>query len=159
MAHCKEVRLDISADLHPDIVADMSDLPDGIGPFDAVFTAHALEHLYPHDVDRALAGFQRVLKPGGSVVILVPDLEGVAPTWDVLYESEAGPVCGHDLYYGYAKYLAERPYMAHRSGFVASTLQDALERAGFESVKVERLKDCYVHNLFGFGRKRERTGD
>ena len=83
-SNCKETRLDIDPSVNPDIVANMAELPDDIGPFDAVYSCHALEHLYPFDVTPCLQGFLRVLKPRGTVIILVPDLEGVAPTDEIV---------------------------------------------------------------------------
>lgn len=138
-----ETRLDIDPDCEPDIVASMTDLGP-IGPFDMVFSCHCLEHLAPHDVPVALAEFSRVLKPDGKAVIMVPDLEGVAATDEVLFVSPAGPICGLDLFYGLRTALPERPYMAHRTGFVSLTLQAALDAAGFSTVGVQRLAG---HNL------------
>jgi len=92
-----ETRLDIDPRCEPDVVASMTDLGD-IGPFDVVFSSHSLEHLAPHDVGVALGEFRRVLKPGGRLVVIVPDLEDVRPTEDVLYVSPAGPIAGIDMY-------------------------------------------------------------
>lgn len=143
-----EVRLDIDEGCKPDIVANMTDMGP-IGPFDAVYCSHALEHLYPHDVPVALAEFRRVLKPGGGLVVFVPDLEGVSATEEVVYESPCGPITGLDMIYGKVSYLADAPYMAHHTGFVSTTLAQTLERAGFEGVKVVRIPE---HNLMGAGR-------
>jgi SAM-dependent methyltransferase len=153
MSHCQEVRLDIDPEVNPDIIADMAHLPDGLGPFDSVFTSHALEHLFPHDVKSALAGFLKVLRPGGSVVMFVPDLEDIKPTREVLYVSPSGPVTGHDIFYGHSLYLESCPYMAHRCGFIAATLRETLENAGFTNIKITKLNDPYPYNLFGFGMK------
>lgn len=142
MGHA-ETRLDIDPGCSPDIVASMTDLGD-IGPFDTVFSCHCLERLAPHDVPIALSEFRRVLKPGGNVIIMVPDLEGVSPTDEVLFISPAGPICGLDLFYGLRTALAERPYMAHRTGFVSQTLQAVLETAQFARIGVQRLAG---HNL------------
>lgn len=138
-----ETRLDIDPACEPDIVASMTALGD-IGPFNTVFSCHCLEHLAPHDVAVALGEFRRVLKPGGNVIVMVPDLEGVSPTDEVLFVSPAGPICGLDLFYGLRAALAEHPYMAHRTGFVSQTLQAALEAAQFARVGVQRLAG---HNL------------
>lgn len=144
-----ETRLDIDPRCEPDVVASMTDL-GGIGPFDTVFSSHSLEHLAPHDVAVALAEFRRVLKPGGRLVVIVPDLQDVRPTEDVLYVSPAGPVAGIDMYYGLRAALEAQPYMAHRTGFVAETLQGALDRAGFDVALTQRLPD---YNLLGAARK------
>lgn len=44
---------------------------------DAVYASHVLEHLRPDDGLRLLQEFYRVLKPGGILRIVVPDLEAV----------------------------------------------------------------------------------
>jgi SAM-dependent methyltransferase len=139
------VRLDIDPRTDPDIVASMTDLGD-IGPFDAVACNNALEHLYPHEVVKALAEFHRVLKPGGHVVIQVPDLQDVKANEDLI--PEIG-MSGLHLFYGDPALLEEFPYMAHHSGFVADTLRRVMEKAGF-TVTAKRL-GCY--QLMGVGVK------
>lgn len=145
-----ETRLDVDPAAKPDIVASMTALGD-IGIFDVVYCCHALEHLYPHEVGTALREFLRVLSPGGSVILFVPDLEDVRPTDDILYVSPAGPIAGLDLFYGFRPLLAEMPHMAHHTGFVSATLRDALQAAGFTRVATQRLPDCF--NLMGVGVK------
>lgn len=139
------VRLDIDPRTQPDLVADMTAL-GAIGPFDAVACNNALEHLYPHQVLTALQEFHRVLKPGGHAVIQVPDLEGVAPTDDVI--PEIG-LTGLHLYYGDPARLEEFPHMAHHCGFVADTLRRVLEEAGFQAM----TKRLPCHQLMGIGTK------
>jgi hypothetical protein len=148
MQHCREIRVDIDPNCDPDIVADMAHLPEGIGPFDAAYASHSLEHLYPHEGDSCLAGVLRELKPGGAAIIRVPDLEDLSPTDEVLYTVPGGEVCAADLFYGWRPFLKERPYMAHRTGFVQATLQTTMERAGFAHVQVTRLPNW---ELIGIG--------
>jgi ubiquinone/menaquinone biosynthesis C-methylase UbiE len=135
-----EVRLDVSADHQPDILASMTDMGD-IGEFDAIHCCHALEHLVPHEVALALSEFQRVLKPGGFALVFVPDLQGVKATEDVLFTAPCGPVAGLDLMYGLRRLLPTMPYMAHRTGFVQDTLSAAFKAAGFSRVVTQRLEN------------------
>lgn len=139
-------RLDIDPRTEPDIVGSMTELGE-IGPFDAVYCSHSLEHLYPHEVGVALQEFHRVLKPGGVALVLVPDLEGVPATDEVLDESCG--LTGLHLYYGDARLIKDQPYMAHHSGFVQKTLSDAMEAAGFK-VTTQRMS---MFNLLGIGLK------
>jgi predicted SAM-dependent methyltransferase len=115
----------------------MRDLGD-IGTFDVVYCSHALEHLTLSDGDKALQEFLRVLRIGGAVMIMVPDLADVKPTQDVVYVSPMGPITGHDMYYGY-HCGDENEFMRHKSGYVAETLQQKLEANGFRSVAVKRI--------------------
>lgn len=143
-------RLDIDPATKPDVVASMTDVGD-IGPFDTVFCCHALEHLYPHEVPQALGEFWRVLRPGGVVLVVVPDLDGVAATDEALGMAPNGcAVTGLHLYYGDAALIPTQPYMAHHCGFVSSTLSAAMAAAGFE-VRTERQGG---YNLMGIGVKR-----
>lgn len=141
------VRLDIDPRTEPDICADMTDLGmirDGM--YSVVYCSHSLEHLYPHQVPRALAEFHRVLKPGGRLIVLVPDLEGVPATDARLPGSD---LCGLHLYYGDASQIEEYPSMAHHSGFVADTLKRTMAAAGFQ-VETQRMS---YYNLMGIGIK------
>lgn len=55
-----------------DVVADVLDLkPFGDGSVDAIVAKHILEHVL--DIPKALKEWQRVLKPGGKLVIVCPD--------------------------------------------------------------------------------------
>lgn len=126
----QETRLDIDPDVSPDFVAPLTDMGE-IGQYEIAYCSHALEHLAPHEINIALKEFYRVLIPGGFLIVVVPNLAGVLPDNTVIYESPAGPITGLDMYYGKASMVEENPYMAHKYGFVRSTLEDFLQRAGF----------------------------
>jgi len=141
----KEVRLDIDARVAPDIVASITDLAAvATASVDAIWSAHNLEHLHPHDVPTALQEFRRVLKPGGFALIAVPDLQRAAEhiaqdrAEEPLYESLAGPITPLDLVYGHAGMSRGNGFMSHRTGFTARTLIGCLARAGFARVQLER---------------------
>src|SRR6185436_6764054 len=60
-----------------DFVGDCTDLSQfADGSVDEIYASHVLEHVsYGTDLRQALAGFHRVLKPGGAAKISVPDFE------------------------------------------------------------------------------------
>lgn len=142
----RELRLDIDPGVAPDIVAsitDMSVVPTG--SVQAVWSAHNLEHLFPHEVPVALAEFHRVLAPGGFALVTMPDLQQVAALIaegkleDAAYMSAMGPICPIDMLYGHRPSIAAgNHFMGHKGGFIATTLASHLERAGFHAVRVQR---------------------
>lgn len=49
-------------------------LPFPPGSVDHILTSHFLEHLYKKEAEEVLHGFYSVLKPGGTLHVIVPDL-------------------------------------------------------------------------------------
>jgi hypothetical protein len=93
----------------------MLDMGD-IGLFSALHCNHALEHIFPHEVDTALREFRRVLT--------------------VRVAGRAGDLFWHDL-----RLLKTHPEtMAHRTGFTSAMLKGALLEAGFSKVHMSRVK-------------------
>jgi SAM-dependent methyltransferase len=156
----QEVRLDIDPAVNPDVVASITDMnvvEDA--SYDAVFSSHNLEHLYPHEVPLALREFRRVLKPDGFALITLPDLQSVAQQIaegrldDPAYVSPMGPVAPLDILYGFRPSLAcGNLFMAHRTGFTGKTLGDALLAAGFAGTLVQRHPSSLTLWAVGFCR-------
>lgn len=140
------ITLDIDPRNKPDIVGSMTKIDAPDLSFDVIYCCHALEHLYPHEVSRALLEFLRVLTLDGTVFIMVPDLEGVKPTEEPLTNGYTGL----HLFYGDAHQIEQYPFMAHHSGFIAETLFKAMSEVGFTDINVRRAKDF---NLIGTGKK------
>jgi len=145
----RELRVDINPAVKPDIVASMLAMPMvAAGSVDGVWSSHNIEHLYAHEVPVALREFARVLKPGGVVLLTMPDLQAVAELIaadkldEPAYVSPAGPIAPLDILYGHRPQIAMgNVFMAHRTGFSAKTLTQALTSAGFAQIKVERGKN------------------
>ena len=146
----REIRLDIDPNVQPDIVGsitEMKDVPDGAA--DALWSSHNLEHLFAHEVQVALKEFHRVLKPGGILLITLPDIQAVAKiivdrgTDEVLMTSSDGnvPITPLDVIYGWGWHIARgRTYMSHKTGFTAQSLGKAIIGAGFPQAQVSKGK-------------------
>ena len=139
----KEVRLDINENVKPDIVSDIRDMKEvKDSSFDALYSSHNLEHVFAHDVPRTLAEFYRVIKPGGFVMLAVPDVQRVCEQigndnldTTPLYDSPAGPVYALDILYGYTPAIGGgNHYMAHKTGFTARSLGQRLVATGYTKV-------------------------
>jgi SAM-dependent methyltransferase len=141
----QEIRLDIDPHVLPDMIGTITDLSAvADNSVDAVFSSHNLEHIYDYEVPLALGEFLRVLKPdGGLVMIVVPDMQNAAQ-WvargdmddEPLYLSPGGPVKALWMFYGMGTSVPGLPYMAHKTGFTAASLQPRLVAAGFSRVEV-----------------------
>ena len=125
LAGHKEVRLDIDPSVKPDIYATITNLGD-IGPYDIIYTSHTLEHIYQHEVEKAVSEFHRVLKDGGVAIVSVPDLTDVKCDDEPLYDSPAGMITGRDMYFGKHDMVKDNHYMGHKTGFTRDTLRSAM---------------------------------
>lgn len=140
----QEIRLDIDPAANPDILASMTDMPMvQDASVDAIWSSHNLEHLEGYQVPQALAEFARVLHPAGFALFNLPDLRAIAKhiladnLSRPLYQSEVGVITPHDMLFGHQRSLQQgKTYMAHRTGFTATTLGEALLAAGFPEVRV-----------------------
>jgi len=137
--------LDIDPKGEPDVLCDARELSTlEHEQFDMIYCSHNLEHYYRHDVKRVLKGFWDVLKPGGGVHIVVPDILSVMKTMvdkgldidDDLYESALGPIAVSDVIYGFGKQIEEsgQDFFAHKTGFTHKSLVKALLSSGFNGI-------------------------
>jgi SAM-dependent methyltransferase len=138
----REVRFDIDPDSHPDIVGTITDMNAvATESMDAVYSAHNVEHLFPHEVEIALKEFHRVLRPDGFALVTCPDLQAACrlvaedKLLEPAYTSDVGPISPIDMLYGFrGQTVTGNAYMAHKCGFTRSVLIGALLRAGFRTV-------------------------
>lgn len=138
-ADWEEVTLDIDAAVAPDIIDKLPELLQVADrSFDAIYSAHNIEHLYPHEVDIALKSFLRVLKDDGFAIVTCPDLQILGErlaSGDIdtpIYRSSLGPVSPIDMLYGFRRSMREgNLFMAHHTGFTLKSLETACIKAGF----------------------------
>lgn len=95
---------------------------------DFVYSSHFLEHLFRNDAENLLRECYRVLKPGGTVRIVVPDLEYALSLYTA-GEKEAMLsqyffVEDDDSYYARHKYMYD-----------FALLKSALEKSGFHHIE------------------------
>jgi predicted SAM-dependent methyltransferase len=74
-------------------------LPFSDGSFDVVYHSHVLEHLSKRDAPALLSECRRVLKSGGVIRVVVPDLERIAQLYfESLRQSLSGNIEGQSRY-------------------------------------------------------------
>ena len=154
----KEIRFDIDEKVDPDIVGTLLDMSAvETGSVDAIYSAHNIEHVFPHEVPIVLKEFHRVLKDDGMVLLVCPDLQSVCQAivddklLQPLYESPAGPISPIDILYGHRPAIARgNEYMAHKGGFTYSVLNDAFIEAGFKMNYGGRNPDLWELFIISF---------
>jgi predicted SAM-dependent methyltransferase len=113
-----------------DVQADMADLPYADETVDAIWSAHALEHVEYKLIMPTLAEWYRVLKRGGTCTVLVPDFDYAARMW-----LSDGPTKALGYVFGSQAHEGE----FHKMAWNLESLQDTLMGAGFEITKAESI--------------------
>ena len=92
--HPEWINLDSSAAAPDVVVHDLRrGLPFPSNSFDAAYGSHVLEHLEPDAASRLLRECHRILRPGGILRIVVPDLETIARLYlDSLERAATGDI-------------------------------------------------------------------
>jgi predicted SAM-dependent methyltransferase len=153
----REVRVDIDPDVEPEIVASISDMPMiADNSYDAIYSSHNLEHLWPQEIPETLKEFLRVLKPGGVVVATMPDLQEAAEMIakddpeGVAYRAQIGVVQPLDCVYGHRLTFTDKKVFAlHKTGYTATRLKRLFLDAGF--VYANAIRGHF--DLWGVARK------
>lgn len=75
------LNIDINPRWSPDILADASALPLDDGSCSLIISHHQLEHVELCKADDMLREWYRLLAPGGSLLVFVPDLNALTLAW------------------------------------------------------------------------------
>jgi predicted SAM-dependent methyltransferase len=109
--------------------------------FDGIFTEHTLEHLNYEEVRRLLGECLRILKPGGRIRVIVPDVFIIAENYvrkddSFFAEFETAMLArrGRTLQTKMEALSFELQENGHRSAWDFETMGLFLERAGFAEV-------------------------
>lgn len=120
-----------------DIVARAESIPLEDGTVDEIMAIHLWEHFYRWECDAVIAEWKRLLKPGGVLVLELPNLRKCCE--NILSARMRGGKEPDQLsYWGlYGDPRQGDQFMAHRWGWMPQTLKPFLEEHGFFKV-VER---------------------
>lgn len=116
-----------------DMVAPAHQVPLPDGCADEVLAVHLLEHLLPWEAPVALAEWLRLLKPGGQLVLELPDLRKCCEN---ILTGRAGKHADQLGMWGlFGDNRLEDPFMMHRWGYTPETLTALLRQVGFTDVR------------------------
>ena len=121
------VHIDLADYPHIDYKSDVSDLSmfeDNSA--DLIYACHVLEHFKRDETEKILTEWYRVLKPGGSLRIAVPDFEAIVTVYEKY--SDMGLIMG--LLYGGQDY----EHNFHHVAFDFKYLEKLLTKVGFKNI-------------------------
>lgn len=121
-----------------DYIAPADRLPFEAGSCEEVMAIHLFEHLLPWDAPKALLEWFRVLRPGGKLVLEIPDLEKCCRNVLTILAGGrvmAGKHPGQAGMWGlYGDERLQDEFMLHRWGYTFQTIHPLLEAAGFTKI-------------------------
>lgn len=122
------INVDSQARWNPDVCADgqkyLASLP--AKRVDMICLHHVLEHYGCGEADALLRECYRVLVPGGSLLVFVPDMAELALAW--IYGRIDTQIYMTNVYGAYMGDEADR----HKWGFTKQSLKETLRRVGFD---------------------------
>lgn len=148
-----DVNVDLRKGAQIDFVCDVRSLPEAwTDQFDLVKSSHCLEHISHIDTEHTLQEWVRILKPGGTMVLNVPDMMwackqiiengGEISTYmqGVIWGDQGNTYWNQDPYGGthegrFLPWSFENN--THKNGFTAKSLGLLMQKAGLVNVNGE----------------------
>jgi len=115
----------------PDILADARRIPLDDGCADEIMCIHGFEHFYRWEVDALAIEWHRLLRPGGTLVLELPDLLKCCENIVSGYAGAGKHPDQAGMWGLYGDPRLESPLMCHRWGWTPKTLRRFLETHDF----------------------------
>lgn len=133
------LHFDVRNNVNADVVGDAKKLPFKNEEFSEVYSRFFLEHLPRKDALVATSEMFRVLKSGGTLEIIVPNIGYFCK----LFVEETGQKKEWALnkMYGFENYLEDHHYF----GYDEETLSKVLVLSGFSEIKRVSEEEQYLH--------------
>jgi predicted SAM-dependent methyltransferase len=136
------VDLNIGADIQWDL---STPLPFPANSIDAIYSSHMLEHFtYPTPMLSLLRDCHRILKPGGSFSVAVPNARLFLAAYEQPEGFDVAKFCSHDVGLHFTSPIDVVNFIAylggeHRFMFDERNLPLVLEEGGFRSAEIRQF--------------------
>lgn len=163
------INVDIRRLTGVDVVADVRSLPMANETASEILAHDILEHVSLFDAPKMLAEWHRVLKPGGTLTLRLPDMRKIAAALlggtlkpDPIRMQRANPGLGEPtgedvaiwlLYGDQAVIWGGSQWGSHKWGYTRTTLRRLLEEMGFVVGPKDIKNDDKDYNLHATARK------
>lgn len=133
------ITCDVREGLGVDHVCQAHQLPFETASVDEIYSRHVIEHFTLREFIQTLAEWNRVLKVGGEVYIICPNLlwhlkQILEGSHESFYTKERG---SNDRYWGLGSLFGwqQDEYDVHKFGYYFELLRDILLEAGFDTIE------------------------
>lgn len=137
----KVVRFDGNPDCHPDVRCDLRKIPWEDASFDLAHARHCLEHMAPFEAPAVLKEWARIVKPGGKLIINVPNLAYAAKE---ILRADSDPNIDVTWYPHWQVFGRQTGHETdvHRNGFTRHGLRSLFLSCGLSDVVVSVVGDA-----------------
>lgn len=111
----------------PDVWADITALPYGLETAEEILAIHVFEHIFPHLAEATLKHWYGILKPGGKLIMEMPDLKKV-----IAFFGMKDAPASHTMFALYGGEQTGRIEDVHKWCWTYSVLEPALTAIGFK---------------------------
>ena len=136
------VNIDNRTDIKVDKNCDVSMLPFPDGCIEHILANDILEHFSYREVEKVLKEWVRVLSPGGTIRIMVPNLKKI---YSQYADGTITPGRVVELLFGGQTY----PGNFHHAGFDRTIVKNLFKKCGLEVIKIEEA----LNNIAVIGKK------
>jgi len=120
------LHLDIRQGREIHVVADSLHLPLRTAVADEIYMRHHLEHFTEQEAESIMSQVFRVLKPGGALYVIVPNLE--FHIWQFSHGNKKWAMAG---FWGWQR----NEFDIHKWGYTYDLLREKLETVGFQGIQ------------------------
>lgn len=119
-----------------DVVSDLAHLPFPENYADVLVAVHVLEHFHEWEAPNVVQEWQRVLKPGGLLVLELPSMDKIVAYLMDCVKSQDGKINMQRSWWGmYGDPRYHDPVMVHKWGYTKAMLRTLLQSVGMVDIQ------------------------